>query len=129
MYRHFLTSLVIVRVMEKSDALTLKFIISQQYTLLPDQLWKTLIRVQHLPGIILTLIFCLVQILCTIHLAYATRMNLKLQKKSSRETSQWEKEKSKILKKFFGTNKLKKLNPAERSQQCHTFSLQTLVVI
>ena len=77
---------------------------------------------------------CLLQILCTIHLAYATRMNLKLQGKSLREMTKKskkikEKEKLKILQRFFGMNKHKKPNPTEKSQECHTFSLKTLYFI
>ena len=53
-------------------------------------------------------------------------MNLKLREKSLRERTQWEKEKSKILQRFFGMNKHKKLNTTEISQECHTFGLRTL---
>ena len=94
---HFLTSLVIVQVMKKYDALTLEkdlqFYNKKLY--LQTSFWKTLICVQHFLGITLISIFelCLVQILYTIHLEYATRMNLKLQKRSLRERKQWEKNK------------------------------------
>ena len=92
---NFLTSLVIVQVMKKYDTLTLEKNLQSYNKKFYFQIsfWENWIFVQHFLVIILMSIsqVYLVQILCTINLAHATRMNLKLQKKSIRERKQWEK--------------------------------------
>ena len=127
---HFLTSFGQFASNEEKDALTLEYNLTFLNKILYFQasFWEILISSKHLPGIILIsmLQLYLVEILCTIHLAYATRMKLKLQKRSLGERTQWEKEKLRVLQIFFGMNKHKKSNPTERSLECHSFILKML---